>query len=760
MKTGVRWIGLMLAMTIWTTAALASDAPARRVGEIIWIEGRVDVTAPGRPAAAARKGQAVRVGDILRTKSRSRAEVRFIDGSQMRMAETSRVEIDRYMVDDGRTDGLLHLFRGKIQTVVQKSKGFFGLSKANRFEVHTKNAVCGVRGTNYFSAYVNGTSDFIFKEGHGYGYNKNLPGQVAEVSAGQALQVRGAETPPQLRPASQAELDAHGSDTDADDDENGQEEGADSAAEENDETDAGEGGSDVAEEPAASGDADPASGESDGADSLSGGEAGGVESTGPDGCFTTGDGADLYTDGAVPGVEVFSDDIFTADGAYTEDAMDMLTDIFGPDSMLTDPVVPWEEEQINSGMTTSYAVAGSLDGGLQVRLYGTWNPDEWLPPISYVDLVAGDLDAAHQLRLSPGGFWFDGAVKGEIAGLWVGADGGAGLLMGDLDGTYAADGTWETGYLPLTSIEMTAAGVAAYNAAEPIPDPTPILYDYCAEVGRTFASGTGEIQLLNPDGELIGGWIGIPDQDWGVFRGVLTGTFTDGVADHWHVAINGATQTGGFDNIQWVEIEGSQWSGAEIHGTATGAWLDLENATTGVLGGAVDGVFDPADPKNIWDMVIGGTWLGTERFLDMIASSRNAEMDAMGVPRFEVGSTTLSGTDGNLDVQINNMTFFAGAAAQKPEIWASGNVTGQYADAPAIGTEVLLDGVGFSNVRFSVERWDGMGGKWGAEIVGAGQVSGHSVTVVGGAAGEVNAAASFIGTAAGVAGDGTAAVAQ
>ncbi|MBI9085042.1 MAG: FecR domain-containing protein [Desulfobacterales bacterium] len=749
-------LGGFLAEPVWAD-------PGRLVGKIVKIEGRVDVTPPGDQARPARPGHAVRVGDVLRSKSRARAEVLFTDGSIMRMAETSRVEITRYMVSEGRTDGMLHLFRGKIETIVQKSKGLFGFGKKNRFEVHTKNAVCGVRGTDYFSAYVNGTSDFIFKEGSGYGFNKNDPDRVAHVSAGQALQVAGVNRPPQVRPASQAELDAHSADTESDEEngDDGDAGQADTDPGSNEDTE--EGSADRGDDGNRDG-GDAGVAESGGTDSDGDGVFSGSEPLGTDGYFTTGDGAGLYADGAVPGPEIFSDAIFSADGSFADDAMPMLMDIFGPDSMMTTPVIPWEQDRVNEWMTTAYSVAGSLAGGFQVKLYGTWDPDLWTPPTSYIDMVEGALDATHQIFITPGGFWYDGAVEGGVTGLWVGADGGAGLLIGDMTGTYGADGTWETAYFSTTSIQMAAAGAAAFNAADPLPDPKPIIYEYSDNVGRNFDSGTGVITVLNPDGQLIGGWIGIPDQDWGIFRGEINGTFTDGVTDGWHIAFTGVTDAGGFDNIQWVEIEGAQWSGAEIRGSATGAWVDLDQAVTGVLGGPVAGVFDPADPKQIWDLVIGGTWISTERFLAMagkIAGTPDtAALDAMGIPRFEVGRTDFTGNNGNLAVQINDMIFFSHAAAQRPAIWASGSVTGQYTANPVTGAEVLLNGVGFNNVNFKVERWDGMGGKWGAEITGAGQVGGYNVTVVGGAAGDVNAAASFTGTAAGVAGNAAALVAQ
>ncbi|MBW2027841.1 MAG: FecR domain-containing protein [Deltaproteobacteria bacterium] len=208
-----RWFrGLLAACAL--AALFPVKAQASAVGTFTYVKGRVDITSPGERARPAHLGDEIQVGDIIRAKSKSRAEVTFVDGSVLRLAENTRVEITSYMVDKEKTDGILNLFRGKIQSIVKKRAGaVFGRKSKNRYEVRTPTAVCGVRGTDFFTWYQKGVSGAAFKEGKGYGYSANRPDVVMEIEAGQAMLVITPDQPPILRPASSLDLQEHLQDT-------------------------------------------------------------------------------------------------------------------------------------------------------------------------------------------------------------------------------------------------------------------------------------------------------------------------------------------------------------------------------------------------------------------------------------------------------------------------------------------------------------------------------------------------------------------
>ncbi|MBE9546398.1 MAG: FecR domain-containing protein, partial [Proteobacteria bacterium] len=193
--------------------ALCLSAYAKTVGKFSKVEGRVDITRLGVPAILVHKGDEVGVGDIIRVKSKSKAEIIFGDGGILRIAQKSRVKIDEYIMEEERKRGIFNLFRGKIENVLKKTGGFFGFKKKNKHEVHTPTAVCGVRGTDFFSTYQKGISNFVFKEGQGYGYSKNRPDQVMNINTGQAMLIISPDVPPIVRVATAEEIARHSSDT-------------------------------------------------------------------------------------------------------------------------------------------------------------------------------------------------------------------------------------------------------------------------------------------------------------------------------------------------------------------------------------------------------------------------------------------------------------------------------------------------------------------------------------------------------------------
>jgi hypothetical protein len=189
------------------------SAQAKSVGKFTKVEGRVDITSPGDSARLAFPGAVIFEKDIIRAKSRSKAEILFNDGNLLRLAQNTRVEISEYISDGHRKSTILSLFRGKIQNKVKKMFGRIFGKKRNRFEVHTPTSVCGVRGTDFFTYYQKGISGAVFKEGRGYGYSINRPDEIKEIPTGKAMLVSNPDQPPIIRPATDAELIKHEQET-------------------------------------------------------------------------------------------------------------------------------------------------------------------------------------------------------------------------------------------------------------------------------------------------------------------------------------------------------------------------------------------------------------------------------------------------------------------------------------------------------------------------------------------------------------------
>jgi FecR protein len=127
---------------------LSSGAQADVVGRLTQVEGRVDILKGGQlPATQVKVEDGVETGDVLRTKTLSKAQITFIDNSTLTLAPESRVGIEAYMFDSAQNkrNAVVQLFQGLAHVVVNK---VFKSTEPD-FVVKTHTAVMGVRGTEF-----------------------------------------------------------------------------------------------------------------------------------------------------------------------------------------------------------------------------------------------------------------------------------------------------------------------------------------------------------------------------------------------------------------------------------------------------------------------------------------------------------------------------------------------------------------------------------------------------------------------------------
>ena len=127
---------------------LSSGAQADVVGRLTQVEGRVDLLKGGQlPANPVKVNDGVETGDVIRTKSLSKAQITFIDNSTLSISPESRVGIEAYMVDSAQNkrNAVVELFQGLAQVVVSK---VFKAAEPD-FVVKTHTAIMGVRGTEF-----------------------------------------------------------------------------------------------------------------------------------------------------------------------------------------------------------------------------------------------------------------------------------------------------------------------------------------------------------------------------------------------------------------------------------------------------------------------------------------------------------------------------------------------------------------------------------------------------------------------------------
>jgi hypothetical protein len=125
-----------------------TGAQAEVAGRLTLVEGRVDILRGGHlPATAAKVGDEVQSGDVIRTKSLSKAQITFIDNTIMTISPEGRVAIEAYMFDPvkKKRNAVIQLFQGLAHIVVNK---VFKTAEPD-FIVKTNTAIMGVRGTDF-----------------------------------------------------------------------------------------------------------------------------------------------------------------------------------------------------------------------------------------------------------------------------------------------------------------------------------------------------------------------------------------------------------------------------------------------------------------------------------------------------------------------------------------------------------------------------------------------------------------------------------
>jgi len=202
-----------LALLVLPLGASA-DEP---VGVVERIEGRVDLLRAGGAATAARTGDPVMPGDAIRTKWRSKAEVRLRDDSVIQIAPESKLVIDEYTFGaGGRERGMLSLLRGKVRAIVSKLRAaVVPVSQTDSsFNLRTPTTVAGVKGTDFIVYYERGVSGIIFIEGEGFVFNPAFRDRIVTIRGGQATFVRSKrERPLPPRPVSNVFTAPHLRDT-------------------------------------------------------------------------------------------------------------------------------------------------------------------------------------------------------------------------------------------------------------------------------------------------------------------------------------------------------------------------------------------------------------------------------------------------------------------------------------------------------------------------------------------------------------------
>lgn len=199
--------------TLLPLTAFANNGVVKVVkGKVYLISGKTKLKTP------VKLGQKVFSSDTVITNKDSRIKVVMIDGNEINISPDSKVVISKYQFENRgkKKNVLLNVLKGKVRSKVkQKYDG-----NNNKFQVKTKTAVAGVRGTDFLASYnpQQNSSNIITFEGKVEfglpGANGKILNPVA-VSAGQTVSQVGGSMPSAPTSIPATELASIDTETDA-----------------------------------------------------------------------------------------------------------------------------------------------------------------------------------------------------------------------------------------------------------------------------------------------------------------------------------------------------------------------------------------------------------------------------------------------------------------------------------------------------------------------------------------------------------------
>lgn len=158
---------IAILMILLLTAPLAQAA--QKVAIVKLLKGEVEVLSLGKTARL-NVNDWVEDGSVVKTAEKSFVKLVFVDKSQMNIGPGSEMKIEKF---SGKDSGVIDLVKGKIRSQVTKDYLQIQKDKSKLF-IKTKNAVMGVRGTDFIIA-TNGisTSTVLFEGSIAFNHLEN-----------------------------------------------------------------------------------------------------------------------------------------------------------------------------------------------------------------------------------------------------------------------------------------------------------------------------------------------------------------------------------------------------------------------------------------------------------------------------------------------------------------------------------------------------------------------------------------------------------
>lgn len=133
-------------------SALAFPALAETtVAKVVLTQNTVTVQSNHQQPRAVKRGQVLKLDDILRTGSDSRGIFRFNDGTVLTLGSNSEIKIKTFAANDQHKHGLFEFVKGAFRIVT----GSITQTSSPNFTVNTPIGSIGIRGTDFWGGNLN-----------------------------------------------------------------------------------------------------------------------------------------------------------------------------------------------------------------------------------------------------------------------------------------------------------------------------------------------------------------------------------------------------------------------------------------------------------------------------------------------------------------------------------------------------------------------------------------------------------------------------
>ena len=149
------------AVSVFAVVAFAQSSAEAACGSFEVSKGDVKIQS-GAKLTQASVGAKICSGDTVIAADQSRAKIKMEDGNELNVSPNSKIVLETYQFDPAQNKKkvLLNVLKGKIRATTREENMYTDKSKdgqANTFQVKTKSAVAGVRGTDFLTSFDDST---------------------------------------------------------------------------------------------------------------------------------------------------------------------------------------------------------------------------------------------------------------------------------------------------------------------------------------------------------------------------------------------------------------------------------------------------------------------------------------------------------------------------------------------------------------------------------------------------------------------------